>query len=102
MVDARNYENGLSFNYWGAVFPSKYLDELVEEIPFSNPVYAIPNGGYDVVPSSSSAKAVKAAKPTIPVNLKLAKGATPAKASPNRRVPARLQSRILRKSNKKP
>ena len=48
--DARNYENGLSFNYWGAVFPSKYLDELVEEIPFSNPVYAIPNGGYDVVP----------------------------------------------------
>ena len=94
--DARNYKDGLSFNYWGAVFPSKYLDELVEEIPLSNPVYAIPNGGYDVVPIDDG---TKSAKDTPKAATPAPKGA---KNSVKRRIPARLQARIARKLNKKP
>lgn len=40
--DGRDYSNQISLGYFGAVLPSKTLDKLVNSIPLSNPVYAIP------------------------------------------------------------
>jgi len=45
--DCRDYKDGLSFNYYGAVIDADTLDELVENIPLSNPLFSIPSGGYN-------------------------------------------------------
>ena len=54
--DCRDYKGGLSFNYYGAVIESKVLDQLVEQIPVSNPTYTIPASGYDIVPNMANLK----------------------------------------------
>lgn len=43
--DGRNYDDN-SLNYFGTVIDVKPLDQLVEQIPLSNPVYSIPAGGF--------------------------------------------------------
>ncbi|MBS0654743.1 MAG: hypothetical protein JSR46_03115, partial [Verrucomicrobia bacterium] len=60
--DCRNYEDGLSFNYFGGVIDAKTIDELVEQIPCSNPLFTVPVGGFDTIPSSPSAVTAVASK----------------------------------------
>ena len=40
--DARNSPDGLSVQYFGAVITSCELDNLVNQIPLSNPLYTLP------------------------------------------------------------
>jgi len=47
--DCRDYKDGLSFNYFGAVIDAKTLDGLIKCIPSSNPLFSIPTGGYDTL-----------------------------------------------------
>jgi hypothetical protein len=47
--DCRDYQDGLSFNYWGGVIDTKTLDKLVEQIPKSNPLFSVPPTGFDVI-----------------------------------------------------
>jgi hypothetical protein len=47
--DCRNYSDGLSFNYYGAVIDAKSLDELTQRIPESNPIFTIPAGGFNIL-----------------------------------------------------
>lgn len=60
--DCRDYKGGLSFNYYGAVVDAKTLDQLVEQIPLSNPTYTIPASGYDIVPNIDNLKVSKTGK----------------------------------------
>lgn len=49
--DCRDYKDGLSFNYWGAVIDAKTLDKLVKQIPKSNPLFSIPSTGFETAKS---------------------------------------------------
>ena len=51
--DCRNSKDGLSFNYFGAVLTADFLDRITKDIPHSNPIYSIPAGGFDIVPTSN-------------------------------------------------
>jgi hypothetical protein len=52
--DCRDYKDGVSFNYWGGVIDAHTLDEVVEQIPKSNPLFSVPPQGYDIVPTTAA------------------------------------------------
>lgn len=52
--DCRDFKDGLSFNYWGAVIPSRKLSKLVKQISYSNPLFSVPAAGYDILPPTGA------------------------------------------------
>lgn len=44
--DGRDFKDGVSFNYWGGIIDAKTLDDLVGQMPKSNPLFMVPAGGF--------------------------------------------------------